>query len=39
MSIFPRIMKDIKYIGYVDIEIADTGLNRFAVGIRPTFSS
>ena len=28
-----------KYIGYVALEIADIGLNRFAVGIRSTFSS
>ena len=31
--------RDIKYIGYVENEKADTGLNRFAVGIRSTFSS
>ena len=29
---------DIKYIGYLAIEIANTGLNRYAVRIRPTFS-
>jgi len=31
--------REIKYIGYVALEIANIGLNRYAVGIRPTFSS
>jgi hypothetical protein len=25
----------VKYIGYVELEMADTGLNRFAIRIRP----
>jgi hypothetical protein len=32
-------MDNRKYIGYVELDIADTGLNRFAVRIRSTFSS
>jgi hypothetical protein len=32
-------MNSEKYIGYVENEIANIGLNRFAVGIRSTFSS
>jgi len=28
-----------KYIGYLESQIANIGLNRYAVGIRPTFSS
>jgi hypothetical protein len=30
---------EVKYIGYVELDIADIGLNRFAVRIRSTFSS
>src|SRR5258705_9812981 len=33
------VMKQEKYIGYVESQIADIGLNRFAVRIRSTFSS
>jgi hypothetical protein len=29
---------NIKYIGYVELDIANIGLNRYAVRIRPTFS-
>jgi hypothetical protein len=30
---------DVKYIGYIELDIADIGLNRYAVGFRTTFSS
>jgi hypothetical protein len=31
-------MKQEKYISYLELDIANTGLNRFAVRIRSTFS-